>query len=248
MKPDNCFITLTYNDENLPYGSTLEKTHFQKFMKRLRKKHGAMRYFHCGEYGETTLRPHYHALLFGFRPNDPELFSTEGEIKLYQSKSLENTWGLGHTTFGDLTFESAAYVARYVTKKITGKAAKDHYREIDQETGEIYDRQPEYCTMSRRPGLGTKWLQQYGVDSYQKDEVILRRKSMRPPRAYDKIFEHTDPKLWSTVSENRENRRLKKYGEKISTNGPSPDDPEEQRRLHAGNVIALQKLKTRQIQ
>ena len=211
MKTDNCFITLTYNDENLPFGGNLEKHHFQKFMKRIRKKHGKMRYFHCGEYGETTLRPHYHAILFGYRPSDPELFSTQGENKLYESKTLRETWGLGHTTFGELTFETAAYVARYITKKVNGDPAVEHYRAIDAETGEIFDRQPEYCTMSRKPGIGLTWLEKYGQDTYQKDEVILRSRAMKPPRAYDTAFEVIDPKLWQQVRSKRSRCNFKKY-------------------------------------
>lgn len=117
MHDDACFITLTYDDDNLPFGETLVLSDWQKFMKRLVKKNGPIRFYHCGEYGDDTNRPHYHAILFGYRPDDPELFSTSGETKLYASPSLRNTWGMGHCTFGDATFETAAYVARYITKK-----------------------------------------------------------------------------------------------------------------------------------
>lgn len=247
MHEDSCFITLTYDDENLPYGETLVPRHFQLFMKRARKKFGQMRFYHCGEYGETTERPHYHALLFGFRPSDGVLFKDD-EYPLYTSEKLTETWGLGHATFGQVTFETAAYTSRYVTKKVTGKQAKDHYTFIDPETGEMITKKPEYSTMSRRPGIGMEWLKKYGKDTYEKDTVIMRGKPMRPPRSYDLKFEQTHAELWEETKKKRDVYRIKKYGEK----GPYrlfEDDqtPEETRRLHAGKVIAEQRLGKRNL-
>lgn len=246
MHDENCFITLTYSDDHLPHGETLVKSDFQKFMKRLRKKIGAVRFFHCGEYGETTLRPHYHALLFGWRPDDPELFATEGEIRTYTSKNLTDVWGMGHATFGELTFESAAYVSRYCTKKVTGDLAEAHYTFYHTETGEIFQRLPEYSTQSRRPGIGKPWLDRYGSDVTTHDEVVLRGRAMRPPRYYDKVFEHTDPQTWETIASAREARREAKYPTPV-WNLFTHDKPdlEEERRLHAGAVIAKKRLQQR---
>jgi hypothetical protein len=240
MHDDACFITLTYDDDHLPYGETLVLPDWQKFMKRLVKKRGPIRYYHCGEYGETTLRPHYHAILFGYRPDDPELFSASGENKLYTSPSLRSSWGMGHCTFGDATFESAAYVARYITKKMTGTAAKEHYETIDPETGEITTRKPEYSTMSRRPGIGLPWLKKYGHDTYQKDEVILNGKAMKPPRAYDNRYEVTDPQTWKTIKSVRQKTNYLKHH-------PSNLDPNinYSRILKNGETIQTQKLQQR---
>lgn len=237
MHADNCFITLTYDDDNLPFGGTLHRPDFQKFMKRLRKNQGPCRVFYCGEYGETTLRPHYHAILFGWRPPDPELFQND-DNKLYQSKILSDIWGLGHASFGEATFETAAYVARYVTKKITGPAAETHYETVDPETGEIYTRVPEFNGMSRRPGIGLEWVKKYGKDTYSKDEVILRGKAMKPPRAYDRQFEITDPRTWQRVKLNR--------AKTAKENDPTRD-PEyrKSRRLYAGNKITTQRMQKR---
>lgn len=212
MHEQSCFATLTYDDDNLPYGATLHRPDFQKFMKRLIKKVGPTRLFYCGEYGDDTERPHYHVLLFGWEPNDPELFSEKDGQKLFQSKFLTKTWGLGHAVYGDVTFDSAAYCARYVTKKITGELAEDHYRFIDDETGEVIDRVPEFNGMSRNPGIGLDWLKKYGQDTYSKDEVILRNMAMRPPRAYDKQFEIIDPQTWATV---RTKRALSLHNEEM---------------------------------
>ena len=150
LHEDNCFLTLTYNDENLPKHNSLKLKDFQKFMKRLRKAFGKkIRFFHCGEYGEKFQRPHYHAIIFGLDFKDKILFSEQNDQKLYISPTLNKIWGLGHATIGDVTFQSAAYVARYITKKITGDRAQDHYNEINYETGEILsERRPEYTTIS----------------------------------------------------------------------------------------------------
>jgi len=234
MHSENCFITLTYDDDFLPFGGSLYRPDFQKFCKRLRKKVGPFRLFYCGEYGETTRRPHYHAILFGFRPNDPELFS-QGKHKLYESKLLRETWGLGHASFGEATFETAAYVARYVTKKITGPAAEKHYQTVDPETGEIYDLVPEFNGMSRRPGIGLPWLKKYGRGAYERDEVVLRSKAMKPPRAYDLQFEVTDPLLFQSVKLARQRKH-----------SVLPDPNEYlSRRQHAGDKIARQRLQLR---
>lgn len=213
MHADSCFVTLTYDDDNLPPLGSLDKTHVQLFMKRLRRSVGPVRVFYCGEYGDTTGRPHYHALLFGWRPDDPSLFrSGDGEFPLYESPTLTERWGLGFANFGEVNFETAAYTARYVTKKITGDAAEAHYQVIDPETGEILgQREPEFNGMSRRPGIGLPWLAKYGRDAYTKDEVILRNRAMKPPRAYDKVFEVTDPSTWRTIRAKRGRDRQVRY-------------------------------------
>jgi len=130
MHQDNCFITLTYNQENLPPDGSLNKEHFQKFMKRLRRANEstAIRYFHCGEYGEKLERPHYHACLFGINfDSDRVLHSANdrGDI-LHTSETLTKLWGKGFATIGELNYETAAYTARYIMKKITGLRAEEH--------------------------------------------------------------------------------------------------------------------------
>jgi len=241
MNQDNCFVTLTYDDDHIPYGATLHKPDYQKFLKRLRKAVGKYRYALCGEYGDETQRPHYHALLFGYRPDDPELFSTRGENRMYTSKKLSKIWGMGHATFGELTFESAAYCARYCTKKITGENAWEHYASVDPDTGEIFERVPEFWAPSRRPGIGLDWLKKYGKDAYEKDEVVLRAKAMKPPRFYDTHMEVTDPQLWWTVRRKRRQSAFLKYD-------PVNIDPDahHSRRLYSGQIIAEKRLQQRE--
>jgi hypothetical protein len=202
LHEENCFITLTYDEENLPYDGSLDKKHFQDFMKRLRKKLDGrkIRYFHCGEYGEKFSRPHYHACLFGIDFHDKTLLTEKGGNRLYVSELLTETWGKGHCTIGELTFESAAYVARYVTKKVDGKKKSDgHYIAVLEETGEITELEPEYATMSRRPGLGAKWFEKYKTDLYPKDFVTIRGVKMKPAPYYDALMEEENPELMRQI-------------------------------------------------
>lgn len=183
---ENSFITLTYDDEHLPADLGLQVEHWQKFMKRLRKKFGKVRFFHCGEYGESNLRPHYHAILFGLNFKDKELFKLNEGKPIYVSESLARTWGQGFVTVGPVTYESCAYVSRYVMKKVNGRLAESHYSRIDKATGECWSVRPEYVTMSRRPGIGHGWLQRFKSDVFPSDEVVHEGRRFRPPRYYDK--------------------------------------------------------------
>lgn len=196
----NCFLTLTYNNENLPEDRSVDVSEWQRFVKRARKRMGPFRYFHCGEYGDITNRPHYHACLFGidFRHDRREWKTSRGNA-LYRSESLEELWTLGHSVIGEVTFESAAYVARYVMKKVTGANAEEHYG----------GRKPEYTTMSRRPGLGKAWLEKFKEEVLVNDSVIINRKEVRPPRFYDSQFEITDPELFKAVKTARVRKAIK---------------------------------------
>lgn len=204
---NNCFITLTFNDDYVM--PSLDKSIFQKFMKRLRRfmcshnyvpcENGEgfewvecsdngvrIRYFMCGEYGDKLSRPHYHACLFGFDFPDRVLWSVRDNVRLYRSSILEKLWcdpkngnSFGFSTVGDVSFESAAYVARYCMKKVTGEKADAHYN----------GRQSEYVTMSRRPGIGLAWLKKFYKDVYPSDEVVIRGNvKCKPARYYDEKF------------------------------------------------------------
>ncbi|AXL14704.1 replication initiator protein [Microviridae sp.] len=195
----NCFITLTYSDDHLPTDGSLNHGHWVLFAKRLRKKYGkGIRYYMCGEYGEQFARPHYHACLFNHDFEDKLQFSERDGIPLYQSEALNKLWStpygdpLGFASVGDVTFQSAAYVARYIMKKITGEKAEEHYTHLDQH-GEIHERTPEYTQMSRRPGIGADWLKKYQADVYPSDFVVLNGKKCKPPKFYDRSYEVVDP-------------------------------------------------------
>jgi hypothetical protein len=207
LHPNNCFLTLTYNNENLPPDTGLVKEHFQKFMKRFRKKiqPHKVRYYMCGEYGEKSNRPHYHAIIFNYDPPDKLYFQKnhQGDV-LYTSEIFQKLWPYGFVTVGDVTFQSAAYVARYVMKKITGEQADEHYTRYDSETGEIFKVPPEYSAMSRRPGIGKEWFDKYHKDVFPDDFCVDHNgKKVKTPDYYLKLLEEKAPHLWDEIKHNR---------------------------------------------
>lgn len=196
MHERNSFLTLTYDDEHLPKDRSLCLDDFQRFFKRLRKQSASpLRFFHCGEYGETTQRPHYHCCLFGedFASDRHLLRTTKRGDRLYTSNRLTKTWGLGHAVIGELSFESAAYVARYCLKKVTGDSAEEHYA----------GRKPEYVTMSRRPGIGATWFDEFRGDLYPRDECVVDARRSLPPPFYDRLLEKVDPILFDKIKKDR---------------------------------------------
>lgn len=187
MHARSCYVTLTYNDEFLPDGGTLVKRDLQLFMKRLRKARQPekIRFFAGGEYGDTNKRPHYHLLLFGCDFPDVRHHgrNMRGE-PLYTSAELAELWFQGFNTIGEVTFDSAVYCAKYALKKVNGEYAWQHYEFID-ESGVVYDRQPEFALMSRRPGIGSDYYAKYGNEIRDLDSVVFNGRTVRPPRFYD---------------------------------------------------------------
>lgn len=214
MHEQNSFITLTYSPANLPHGGNLHLPDFQQFLKDIRNSGRKVRYFHCGEYGEKLHRPHYHAILFGLDFPDKKLLRLENNHPLYSSKELSKLWPHGHSSIGTVTFQSAGYVARYVTKKVTGDAADDHYWTQPDPQGEIHKLKPEYTTMSNRPGIGRAWFQKYWRDLYPHDSVRIKtEKGERKypiPRYYDKQLQKMDPDLYDHLKFLRTKRALEK--------------------------------------
>lgn len=167
------FLTLTYDQVNVPSNGSLDHRHFQLFAKRMRKANRPFRYLVAGEYGGQTYRPHYHACVFGQDfSRDRTIWRTQPHI-LYESPELNELWGLGHCTIGALTPETVGYVAQYTVKKLTGDQAEEAYTRLDLDTGEEYQVKPEYAAMSRRPGIGESWFRRYHTDVFPSDEVII---------------------------------------------------------------------------
>lgn len=184
LHDDNCFVTLTYNKENLPLDGSISIRVLQLFFKKLRKKFPyKIRYYACGEYGAELSRPHYHAILFGHAFADQKFWKMSGKEKLYRSAELEKLWPYGFSSIGGVTFESAAYVARYIMKKQNGRIAEKYYG----------DKKPEFTVMSTKPGIGSKWEATYRSDVYPDDFIVINGKKMRPPRYYDKLHELVEP-------------------------------------------------------
>lgn len=218
MHPRNSFLTLTYSDEQLPADKSVNEKHWQKFAKRLRYWQGPFRFYHCGEYGEgldpdtgqEKKRPHYHALIFGLDFFEDRKFHKMSKRfnghRLYKCEALDELWSHGHCYIGEVTQQSASYVARYCMKKLGGKHAEQEYEErLDQDTGEVeFYRKPPYATMSLKPGIGATWLKRFHGDVYPADEVISDGFPTRPPRYYDSLLERNDPKLHATIKSDRQ--------------------------------------------
>lgn len=199
------FLTLTYNDSNLPSPPSLRYIDYQLFMKRLRREVGPVRFFMCGEYGDQNRRPHYHACIFGADFSDDRLLwsTTSQGHGLYRSPKLESLWPHGHSLIGELTFESAAYVARYVLKKVTGDQASAHYRFIDAD-GAVHQLEPEFCHMSLKPGIGALWFDKYRADVYPHDYIVINGVKTKPPRYFDRLLKRVSPDVLLEIKTQRE--------------------------------------------
>jgi len=205
LHEENSFITLTYSPENLPPGGSLVKRDHQLFIKRLRKTYPVykFRYFLCGEYGEDLQRPHYHALLFGFDFMDKQPWSESNGHTIYRSVDLEGLWTLGHSWIGSVSWQSAAYVARYCIKKVNGPNAWERYvQDVDPDTGECRYLEPEYIAMSRRPGIAHEWYQKYKEDC-RKDFLTHEGQKFKIPRYYDQVLEVEDAERYRHMKQKR---------------------------------------------
>lgn len=201
---NSCFLTLTYDDKNIPSDQSLNPSHFTTFIKDLRArlhyygKEKKIKYFGCGEYGDATGRPHYHLALFGpfgTTNSDPERTQEEparSGASQFTHSDISAVWPYGLHRFSELTWESAAYVARYVLKKVSGAHAETHY------SGRV----PEFQRSSH--GLGKAHVGTWFSDIYPSDQVVIPgRGAFMPPPYYDRILEKIDPSLFEKVKKAR---------------------------------------------
>lgn len=231
----NAFITLTYRDTDectdrelkngwhLPSDLSLHPSHLQKFWKRLRKQfRQKIRYYAVGEYGDENGRPHYHAIVFNCDFPDKELVASTEGIHLFNSPTLDKLWPYGFTTVGEATWETAAYCARYVMKKVGGPMADEHYRRYDPELGYEYWIHPEFSTQSNRPGIGAGWFEKYGSDVFPSDELPVPGRGVykKVPRYYESLLARTENydahvKAWiiHNIKERRKDFRLDNLAE-----------------------------------
>lgn len=199
------FITLTYNEDNLPENGSLDPDHLKDFWKRLRDAIAPLkiRYFACGEYGDVTNRPHYHAIIFGYDFPDKTLWSTNKGNKYYRSTLLEKKWGLGNCIIGDVNFQTCSYVAKYIQKKITGDAAVDAY--VDERTGEVLV--PPFQRQSLKPAIGLDWFNENWKHVFPIDRLVHEGKEFPVPQYYVDQLEKINPELYEKVKESRVDAR-----------------------------------------
>lgn len=223
----NAFITLTYDPEHLPKPtpvvdtqtgevlewSSLMPEHLQKFMKDLRRfykyhyNHDGIRFYACGEYGDEGGRPHYHLLVFNLPvPDKVYWFTNNDHENIYVSDSISQIWGKGIVTIGEVTWNSAAYVARYVVKKQKGDT-----KGLVELPGKILVKGilPEYTVMSRKPGIAYKYYDENKHQFYENDEIVIsvrgKARTIKPPRYFDKLYDIDceDPFLMQDIKRKR---------------------------------------------
>lgn len=172
-----CFLTLTYDNESIPIsegGYSLARRDFQLFMKRLRKhanQKQKIKYYACGEYGDKTERPHYHAIVF----NLPRPFE----------KYIQKAWKLGHIHVGTVTEASIFYTTKYALKGLRRKKPFEY---------DDLGREPQFQLMSN--GLGEVYakeiIRDYLITNGTKLLTVEGGAKKKLPRYYiDKMF--TDP-------------------------------------------------------
>lgn len=217
LYPDgyNWFITLTYNDENLPQGDVMRSTlcpdDVTKFLHDLRQfyerkyNHVGIRYFYAGEYGDKSKRPHYHMLLYNCPIIDLKhyKYSPTGD-EYFTNPDFDKLWNKGFVVIGELNWNSAAYTARYTLKKLNGEVGKDYYTS----EGVL----PEFCRMSRRPGIGLGFFEKFKDKIYTDDTIVLpapsRDKSLivKPPKYFDRKMLESESDL-ETILLTKEQRK-----------------------------------------
>lgn len=183
MHDRNSFVTLTYDDDHLT-SPRLVYDDFQRFMKRLRKRNGGERigYFVTGEYGEINKRPHWHCILFGFSPGDavPKYRNFRGD-QSYSSECLSDLWGQGMVEFGNVTFDSAGYCARYAAKKLV------HGHDGEHDFEPISKKSSKYA-------IGRLWIEKYWPEVFESGIVRLSNGvKCGVPRYYERWFRENHP-------------------------------------------------------
>lgn len=228
-KDEVWFITLTYDDDHVPgmitkTGEIMRKVQYtwkpgekrpssvqillyediQKFLKRLRKAYrGKLRYFVAGEYGEQTARPHYHMILYGWKPTDLKNLYKIQHNGYYTSEWLKNLWGMGQIQIAQAVPETYRYVAGYVTKKmyeIDGKKANEYY--------EIGQTKPFAC-MSLKPGIGDNYYQKHKAEIWRQGYIqCTNGKRAQIPRYYEKQMEAENPQRLWRIKQNRQKNTM----------------------------------------
>lgn len=206
------FLTLTYDNDHVPINDqavlTTRLDDVSKFMKDLRRyyeyhfNHDQIRFFASSEYGSNTLRPHYHLSVYNMPIPDLEKIANNfrGD-ELFSSEIVNQIWKKGFVVIGRFEWNTAAYTARYIVKKLKGESALEY---------SVFGLEPESTRMSRRPGIGNEWMlkNQNWIDVYNTDEIVLpsngsKANAVKPPKSFDRALEEIDPIRMARIKANR---------------------------------------------
>lgn len=202
LHDESCFVTLTYDDANLPEWGSLNYEHLQLFWKRLRKhlNKKRIRYYAVGEYGDKSNRPHYHACIFGHAFTHQRTILRTEPYLLWTHGDLELAWGYGHVSVGALTTQTASYTASYVLKQ---QARGKRYCRIEEETGELVALVQPRAFMSRKPGIGHGWYEQFKRNTYDNDHIVINASIGKPPKYYDNKLRQEDEQKYERIKTKR---------------------------------------------
>jgi hypothetical protein len=206
--PSTVFVTLTYDETNLPLNNdgvpSLHKRDMQLYFKRLRQRisavHQKLRYYTVGEYGTTTRRPHYHSIIFGLHRNLwPE---------------LKNAWGLGHVHAQPINAARIHYVTKY-------------HMNYDKDLSKDLNINPEFSTQSQ--GIGKAYIERakawHRNNGYM--HLINNGYVQRLPRYYkDRIFNPLEREILGERGLYEQQIQYDKEVERLSKLGYN--DPEEE--------------------
>lgn len=247
----NYFITLTYDDEHLPTNinkltgeivPTLKPEHMRKFRKDLQRfykyhyNHDGIRFYECGEYGTENGRPHYHAIMFNLPiPDKKFICKTNTGGTLYISEMLSKIWKKGIVGVGEVTWESCAYVARYIMKKVGDKSNTELYDamqdfSISKKQGvDLLGRIPEFVNMSTHPGIARNYFEENKDKIYETDEIILPGKNgtprvVKPSTYYDNLFDIDNHEVMQAIKEQRKQVAIESMKEQLSKTTLNEDE------------------------
>lgn len=258
---ENWFLTITYDQDHLPEAGTmidpktgeemgqnpfgtLKPKDWTLFLKRLRQyykrkyNHEGIRMMACGEYGEQYSRPHYHAIMYNL-PLHNMAFHTynENHEALYRCLELEEIWGKGMIVAADVNWNTCAYVARYITKKVGLPTQEEYYKCLGVA--------PEFFRMSRKPGIGRTYFETHKDEIYKKDCLTIQKygggkMKVRPPKYYDKLYDKINHDEFERLKTKRrkgsEEIRKVKY---IQTTALKKDSLIEEEKTKTGKAKAL---------
>ena len=210
MHKDSCFITLTIDDEHRSPTRSVDQREMQLFIKKLRQalKPQKIRIFYCSEYGTKSEREHYHAILFGYMPEDRKAYkkNKQGDM-LYTSATLDRAWGKGFVTVGEFNSTTADYCAKYVTKAYIGADKENAYNWVD-ENGEIIKRNPPFQRSSNRPGLGATFYEKYKDQLIAHDGTTVDGKPRPLPKYYDRLIKRENPDAYAEIKHKRNEKYI----------------------------------------
>ena len=229
----NYFITLTYDEKHLTIPQEMETSEgitytdleenewkgilvpkeFKRFLNTLRKiskrefKHTGIRYIGCGEYGGKEKRPHYHLILFNC-PLPIESFykprCSWNKDMYYQNEIIERAWPNGISNICEANWNTIAYTARYITKKVNGKESEEYYTM----QGQI----PEFLRSSTQPGIARQYYEDHKKEIYEKDKIMIVTKDgvqwSTPPKYFDRLLKKEDPEKMKWIKEQRRRKNI----------------------------------------